>query len=157
MQEDKWYKIAALNKAKEDVAACILDQKSLYAFGGYINGDVLNDIEHYNITQNKWTLLNVQNNHFIRRLAFCHPISASEILVAGGNVDYNERKESYIFNTANNTMRATGDLPEGLRFTNCQAVIQGSNFYAVSYFPDQQVMNYNKANGKWSVVHKFDL
>ena len=49
VQEDKWYKIASLNRAKNGVAACTFDQMHLYAFGGWNGKQAFNDIEQYNI------------------------------------------------------------------------------------------------------------
>jgi len=96
----------------------MLGQHFIYAIGGDGDNGFLNDIEFYNIIQNRWFLVNIANNHFYRSLCFCYQLSEHTILIGGGCNDQGYQKDSYILETHMNSIVSTGDLPCGMKFIN---------------------------------------
>jgi len=89
IEDNNWSSVNSMLKGKSNVSACMLGENFIYAFGGNDGNNILNDIEQYDITENKWTAINIYNN-FYRQGCYCQQISSTTILLAGGS--YNQNK-----------------------------------------------------------------
>lgn len=73
IRDDKWTEIKPMSIHKQGVSACIFDNKSVYAIGGF-NGSYLEIIEKFDIYFNLWETIEIISDVIIsgRFGAFVH-------------------------------------------------------------------------------------
>ena len=113
IDNDQWTEIAPTAQKKWGSSACILNNESIYIIGGSNLNGFLIDIEKYSISLNTMETIHITSDQQLPSryyaLSFC--ISPSCILIAGGNNNREYLKGCYIFDTKDNSLKKTNELP----------------------------------------------
>lgn len=65
IQNDKWTFIKPMSQKKSKISACIFNNQFIYSIGGLTEGQnyiqIYNEIEKYDIGENTWSLIQIDN------------------------------------------------------------------------------------------------
>lgn len=148
---DTWSPIAPLNYATAACSTCSFNGKYIFKFGGQDpSGSLIIFIEKFDISKNKWTIVDAsidetpENLHHFgfkfMSTAVCAQINPRQILILGG-YDENQRGSRQTFILTEDDRNAEDvytigyinykPLPYAEGFWSSQAIIQGGKLYAL--------------------------
>lgn len=80
---DQWQMIAPMHEPRKNAAACALNAKVVYVFGGKTNVNLTNKIEKYSIYSDNWDVINIKLPCPLQ-LFGVYKVDMDKILIIGG-------------------------------------------------------------------------
>ena len=154
LPDNTWYEISKMSQQKQNVSACIFNNKYIFAIGGFNKKQYLSDIEKYDINHNQWEVFQIsqQYTHFLPRdLAFSHQLNDSSILIAGGKNEKGKLKDSLMFDVSDKSFKVGKGLPMSDYFISSSSIIVSNHLYAFGH-SKKQVYKFNLDDMHWDFV-----
>ena len=130
---DIWEDVPKLNECKQSVAACLVEKKEIFAFGGY-SGVRHNTVEHLNISpmDEAWTIIKLENEDILPPFSCgaASQISMSEILILRGN----RTADTFIYSIKERFVRKAQPTKKGDSFLLQTLYPTGSSLAAIGYY-----------------------
>ena len=161
----KWNNLPKLNIPRANSSVCLYNKTLLYLFGGRNNEGELNTIEYLNINEidsnnNLWILINVVDNGYIWNNIFnsCNAvIGENKILIFGGEDENKLYKESFLFDTKNNSVYRGMNLKIPGAFMS-QGIYNNGKIYGFDFKNkngdyDHKIHIFDVKNNYWSIIN----